>query len=373
MTALEPKCQMVDASLVVTGDSVFLRRYDGLIESLRERVRHVEAVTSGNVAELTWVRVFNRMTRGTRLHRRFTTPAFDRTVASFAMRSKQTSRKIARRSPDLVLHVFGSFAPYWAKVGTPYAMYLDYTMALARANWPPWAAFASESEYLGWLACERRTYRRASLLFVMNEVTRQSLIADYGVDEARIHLVRSAGYRSLPPIDHARRPGSRLLFNASDPARKGADIVRAAFTRVRRAIPDAVLEVVGGEMEPDAGIVNRGMIDRDAMARLFATVDLVLAPARCDSVPGLVIEGMSHGVPALVSAVSGIAEILTDDVNGVVIDKPGVEVVAEAVIGLLQDESRLRTLGANARATVSAGLTWDAIAATMASRLAALV
>lgn len=204
----------------------------------------------------------------------------------------------------------------------------------------------------------------------MNEMTRQSLVADYGVEEARIEVVRSAGYRHLPPADPGRRTGRRLLFNASDPYREGGDIAAEAFSRIRRAVPDAILEVVGGELDARDGIVNRGTMDGAAMAKLFATVDLVLAPARCDPFPGFVIEGMSYGVPAVVSAVSGITEILMDGATGVVVNEPSGTAVAEAVIGLLRDEGRLQAMGANARALVGASLTWDAIAETMATRLA---
>jgi hypothetical protein len=57
--------------LAVSGDRIFLDRYRPMLQALAEHA-HVDAVYTGNLSEWLPVRIYNRITRGTR----FTTGSF---------------------------------------------------------------------------------------------------------------------------------------------------------------------------------------------------------------------------------------------------------------------------------------------------------
>src|SRR5580704_19408874 len=189
-------------NVLVTGTSLFLRRHGHIFEALAPHFAHFDYLSEAPVSR------FHRAAHklGEILHRRAPrslTSAIERLgpihawdARVFVARSLQLESEIAclPSAPDLIIHVFGMFCPFWSRPDIPYAMLLDYTEALASRNWPDWAPFSSESSLRARLDCERRAYRTAVHLFPFGNGTRRSLIEDYGVDPAKITVIGSSGY-----------------------------------------------------------------------------------------------------------------------------------------------------------------------------------
>lgn len=361
--------------LAVSGDQHFLTRYRGLVEALTAHMSRVDVVPSGNLMQLAPFRALARIGRTSA-----TQPAigryirsYDRRAAGFRIRSRQTERKLSRLrpQPDFVLHVFSSFAPFWRGRDIPYGMYLDFTMAAARREWPPWAAFRSDAECQRWIEYEREAYARATVLFTMGANARDSLISDYGMSADKVVVVGSGGnYRR--PYEGPKTFGSKqILFQGSEFERKGGDVLLAAFADVRRVHPAARLVIVGTERDvAQPGVECLGYVtSRDAMERLFLESDLVVAPARCDPFTAFVIEGFNYGVPCVVTRASGVSEAVSDGANGVVVDGNDPAAIAAAATPLLEDTAALVRMSHSARALVRSRLNWDAIAATMSVHL----
>jgi glycogen(starch) synthase len=361
--------------LVVSGDKFFLDRYRGLLRSLADHVQSVEPIPSGNLMELMPVRVCNRLARGKTSRRILQSylHSLDRHVCGYAIRSKQTERKIAKlmHAPNFVLHVFSSFAPFWTSAIIPYAMYLDYTMALAHREWPPWADFQNDHQYLSWLKAETRSHEQAAVLFTMGANAKRSLVADYGIPEDKIYVIGSGGSFECPYEGKKHFGSKRILFQGSEFERKGGDILLSAFRLVRQRIPDAELTIIGTTLQiKEPGVRVLGYVkSRDAVTELFLQSDLVVAPARCDPFTAFVIEAMNYGVPCIVTRTSGISEVITDGVNGVLVDRPEPDDVVHAIITLLQSAPLLERISANGRRLVSAQLNWDVVAASIGARL----
>lgn len=287
----------------------------------------------------------------------------------FIQRSRHTERQIYQQPvlPDQVFHVFGLSSPFWNPSATPYTMYLDYTMALARQNWADWAPFSSTRTYQRWLACEQRTYQRANHLFCMSHLVKTSLVEEYSVPADNITVVGSSGnFERL--YDGDKRFGSQqILFNGSDFFRKGGDRVLAAFTRVRAALPDASLVVIGAKLaEVPPGVINPGAVDADTLRHLFLSSDLVVAPGRCDPFPTFLMEAMNYGVPCIVSAQDGMPEIVDDGLNGRVLAQPNPDNLARELVALLRQPTQLRALSHQARHKINTQLNWPQIAQTIA-------
>lgn len=299
-------------------------------------------------------------------------------AGSYVKQARACEQKIRRleHKPDFVFHLFGMYCPLWDHFDIPFSMYLDYTMALARRTWEPWAPFSSETDLREWLDCESVAYRQASCIFTFSSMAKQSLIEDYGVDGNKVFAMGAAGQFAKPyegPKDFGSR---RLLFNATNFERKGGDLVLAAFQQVRSALPDAELIVVGGEQEAEGlpGVQNLGFVSGPgAMEKLFLSSDLLLAPARCEPYGQFLVEAANYGLPCVVSNRGGMKEIVDHDVTGVVLAELSADRLAESVIALLQDRARLERYSQAGREKVRRQLNWICIADAMYAEISKVV
>ncbi|XGV97101.1 MAG: glycosyltransferase family 4 protein [Leptolyngbya sp. BL-A-14] len=360
--------------VLVTSKPEFLHRHRPLFEAVAQQFDHLDYLPIIDLPPRhPWQEKLTRKTqRLWQKLRRQTLPAYVdplKTAKVFIARSRHTERQIRLSSiqPDRVFHVFGMSSPFWRNTTTPYVMYLDYTMALAKRNWADWAPFANDRTYQGWLTCERRTYQRAHHLFCMSALVKNSLITDYKVNADKITVVGSSGnFEQI--YDGEKAFGSQqILFNGSDFLRKGGDRVLAAFQQVRAVLPNATLVVIGAEMpEKPKGVINPGPVDSDALQNLFLTSDLVVAPGRCDPFPTFLMEAMNYGIPCIVSNQDGMPEIVDHDVNGIVLTQPTPDALANAIVSLLTSPERLQQMSEHARQKIKTQLNWNTIAHTIA-------
>ena len=176
--------------ILVTGDSLFLRRYRPLFEAIAEqghqlsylsRDRHLVKIVNKLISTVSPIHA-NRLQKNSR---------------AFIDNSRWLERQIKQlqEQPDFVLHVFGMYAPFWEHFDISYGMYLDYTMTLVHKNWEPWAPFATPEEFSNWLGCERLAYERSTHLFTMSDLVKSSLVDDYGISPEKITVVGSFANR----------------------------------------------------------------------------------------------------------------------------------------------------------------------------------
>lgn len=352
--------------VILTGHAFFLRRYKALAPALAKHIGSADIVPSGNILELLPFRVLNRAARGPlALPIRKYLQSFDRKAEGYAIRSRQTERKLLPLAPDYVLHLFSSFAPVWT-AKQRFGMYLDYTMAQGARDWPAWAAFKSNDELDRWLAVERRTYEQAETIFTMGASVSESLVADYGIPERKIRVVGSAADFDRP-FDGERSFGSKMiLFQGSEFERKGGDVLVEAFGKIRAAVPGTKLIVIGTDRPiPELGVSVLGIVPPAKVRELLLQADVVAAPARCDPFTAFVIEAMNYGTPCVVTRTSGISEQING--GGLVLEHLGAEPLAEALVSLLTDPKRLEEMSASARRVVADTLNWEAVAARIAA------
>ncbi|NJN86067.1 MAG: glycosyltransferase family 4 protein [Leptolyngbyaceae cyanobacterium SL_7_1] len=355
--------------ILFTGESGFLYRYRFLVESIAQHVERVDSIGTSNFPDNRFLKELIELYRkpiyklSTRLGERL----FYKNKRIFIETSQRTERKIRQleHKPDLILHIFAMSIPLWDSSDIPYAMYLDYTMALIIKNWQRWAPFPIQQK--AWLDCERRAYQNAHHLFVMSQLVKTSLIEDYGVAPEQITV--TGGAANFEQLYEGEKPfGSKqILFNGSDFKRKGGKLVLAAFRKVRAAIPDAKLVIIGKKMwirEP--GVVVLGNVaSRSELQQLFVSSDVVLAPSYCDPFPTFLLEAFNHGVPCVVPNRDGMPEIVSHDVDGVVVQELTDEAIANALIQLLQNPEQLSAMSQAARKKVRERFNWDDIATTM--------
>lgn len=351
--------------VVVTGDKLFIARRHYLFKAMSSHFEQLAYITSGgNLKEAKLSKIAKNYLPQFILNQ--LDNLFRKNANIFQEKSEQIEKKIRelQYTPDLVFHMFSMYCPFWNQFDIPYVIYLDYNMALAHRNWSPWAPFPNRKQLNLWFECERKSYENSHHIFAMSKVVRQSLIEDYGISSQKITVVGNAGNYEDPYQGEKTFSGKQILFNGSDFERKGGDLVLAAFQKVKEAIPDAKLVVIGKKLATsNDGIENPGHISSASDIRdLFLKTDLVVSPAYCDPFPLFVMEAMNYGVPCIVSANDGMPEIVDHEVNGIVIDKPTPESLANHIIKILSNKSILTSMSHNARNKIQGKLNWHSIA-----------
>jgi glycogen synthase len=362
-------------TLLVTGESMFLDRHQFLFKALSNHFSQIHfSPRQSEWYEAKLPRTVLKSLLALRTGSLSKANAvFQKNKAAFVLKSRRTERDIQQRRepPDLVLQIFGTYSPFWTDFNIPYAMFLDYTAALAEQNWTGWATFLSDRARDAWFECERLAYTRAKHIFSMSQVVKTSLIQDYEIPQHKITVVGSSGDFQEPYAGEKTFGSQQILFNGSDFERKGGDMVLTAFRQVKQALPQAKLVIIGKKLPlEEAGIVNPGHIaSRSEIRNLFLDTDLVVAPAYCDPFPTFLMEAMNYGIPCIVSAQDGMPEIVDHTLNGIVIKHPTAEKLANHIISLLTNPSALASLSQAAQLKVHTQLNWNTIAKTIAQTL----
>lgn len=354
--------------ILVTGESIFIERHQFLFKAMAEHCDRLQFLPRSS--EWYEAGIPRKVIKTFYAMRTFSwskaNALFQKNKQAFIVKSQRSEAQIKQLTdkPDLVFHVFSTYSPFWHEFDLPYVMYLDYTVSLAERNWPGWACFTHPKHRESWLECERLVYDRAKHIFTMSHIVKKSLIKDYDIPDKKITLVGSSGdfletYQGKKPFG-----SKQILFNGSDFQRKGGDLVLAAFKKVKQAIPEAKLVIIGKKLSlNEDGIENPGHISSRAdLYDLFLKTDLVVAPAYCDPFPTFLMEAMNYGIPCIVSNNDGMPEIVDDRVNGIVIEQLTADSLADRIIHLLNNPSALAAMSQAARDKVKTELNWKNIA-----------
>ncbi len=221
----------------------------------------------------------------------------------------------------------------------------------------------------------------------VSETTLAAVRAHYALGGIPMeHIPRGADPAALAP---ARPPAAVraelgtpegapvLLYLGSLTAEKRLDRMLAWVAGARREHPGLRLWVVGegplrGDLERLAA--ERGLGGavafagvRELVGDFLAAADLLLLSSDTEGMPGAVIEAAAAGVPAVATAVGGVAECVEDGVTGRLVDPTadptGEAAGAAAISALLADPERRRVMGEAARRRFAASWHIDAVAA----------
>jgi glycosyltransferase involved in cell wall biosynthesis len=213
--------------------------------------------------------------------------------------------------------------------------------------------------------------------FVRDDTFAKLGIAGLPVPHAVIHngSERPAG----PPVRVGGDPGRlRIVVVGELTARKQIDVYPALVARLRalRAAtggPEIAITFFGrGPLEPvvramaaeqGQGVTVRHAGYVETLDEVFGAADLHLILARDEAFGRVVTEAMAYGVPTMALRAGAFPELVTDGVDGVIVDSP--EAAAERIAAL--DGGDLAAWGAAALRTFEARFTIDAsCAATVA-------
>jgi glycosyltransferase involved in cell wall biosynthesis len=214
-------------------------------------------------------------------------------------------------------------------------------------------------------ACSEDLHRRALRLGARPERTRT---VPYGAEDMGSPGIDAGAARARLGAP----PGATLVLALGRLVeKKGFSYLIDAAARV----PGVHVALAGaGDLESElrsqaarAGAPVRlvGALDRDSVAAALAAADIVVVPSvvdragNVDGLPNVLLEAMAAGRAIIASRVAGIPDVMTDGIDGVLVEEKDVPGLAAALARLAQDPARRERLGRAARATASARFGWD--------------
>lgn len=275
---------------------------------------------------------------------------------SFLVRQMILLRALARFIWQLMIHrvelvhchaaMWGSF---WRKgifasiarlFGIPIILHLHGSeMKLFWASHRPWVQ-----------RLIRRQLEKASRIIVLSE-SWKAFIAEIA-PRAKITVVPN--YVCMPPpVDPTERDRHTILFLGIIGPRKGTfDLIRA-FAAIHPHYPQARLVIGGNGQLSEAAklaadlqiahhVVLAGWVDGAAKAALLHSAPIYALPSYNEGLPMSVLEAMAAGMAVVTTRVGGLPELVTDGVDGRLLEPGDVDGLQAALHKLLSDED-LRT------------------------------
>lgn len=270
---------------------------------------------------------------------------YGRTPKAFIKRTRLFQKALDNlpRRPDAILQIGAMFGPLRTE-GIPCLSYHDQTMAMVEAHCPDWLPDNFETIRDEWYRLERAFYNSVNRVVTYSNVTKESMINDYGVKTENVSVIPTACKLPFPKPEEALLPRKRqLLFVTTEFSRKGGDILLEAFPLIKEKIPDIELIIAGGKLPPgvvlnDPSVHYVGALSAQELQRYYLTSDLLVHPARYDAFPNVLKESIACGLPVVASDSCGIPELLEQGKTGVIIKDLTSAKLAQAVIDLLNDK-----------------------------------
>jgi glycosyltransferase involved in cell wall biosynthesis len=234
-----------------------------------------------------------------------------------------------------------------------------------------WHEFSSSASNLFYTALEWVAAHFCDLIICVNHedrvaaIDRRVVAADKivsvpnGIDVDRLVVARPSDlYLQLAGEDEASVIG---VVGRLAPL-KGVEYLIQAMPAILARYPSCRLVLIGdGPMESELKDLTRslGVTDRCEflgfradIPDLLACFDVFVQPSLREAMSITLLEGMAAARPVVATDIKGNREVVTDGVDGLLVEPSAPEALANAVIELLEDRERANALGAQARETI---------------------
>ena len=209
--------------------------------------------------------------------------------------------------------------------------------------------------------------RRADHVFTPSSYLRE-LVISWGVLPGRVSVMPNPAPAARPSAPRAELrdrfglDGETLAFAGRLTAQKSLEVMLAAVA----ARPAVTLLVAGDGEERRAlvagvsrlGLGDRvrllGPVPRDEVLDVFGAADASILSSSWENFPHSVVESLVVGTPVIATSAGGVAEVVQDGVNGLLVPVGDVDALAAAVDRYFDDDALRERLRANAVESVAA-------------------
>ncbi|HSJ95111.1 MAG TPA: glycosyltransferase family 4 protein [Gaiellaceae bacterium] len=194
-----------------------------------------------------------------------------------------------------------------------------------------------------------------------------ALAVSWGVPESRVDVLPNPApaLPDLPDREAARAhlgvDGPTLAFAGRITRQKALEVALEALARVEGV--DLLVAGDGPDLEATKAAARRlelgarvrflGPLDRKGVLTLFRAADASLLSSSWENFPHTVVESLAVGTPVVSSAVGGVAEVVEDGVNGLLVPAGDAPALAEAIRRFVAEPGLRDRLAARAAPSVA--------------------
>ncbi|MFZ2642457.1 MAG: glycosyltransferase [Verrucomicrobiia bacterium] len=212
---------------------------------------------------------------------------------------------------------------------------------------------------------ERFLWRLSDKIICNAEVLKEIMIRRFAVAPARIAVIPNAVDAAwFHPEPAAQDPQPTVVFVGRLVAEKDPMNLLEAFRLVAARLPQAQFEIIGnGPFKPEMEARIQSSSLESNIKLLPATADIrpalrrawvFVLPSASEASPNAIIEAMAMSLPVVATRVGGIPELVVDGITGLLVEPCHPASLAEAIVTLLTNETRRRSMGKRSRERILA-------------------
>lgn len=236
-------------------------------------------------------------------------------------------------------------------------------------------------EEKGWeKAIYRQIYNSADKIIVHAEHSKKMMLDHFKMSSDKIAVIQHGNYMffndNLAGFPENTNQNKTVLFFGYIRKYKGLSYLIQAFAKVKEAIPEAILLIVGKPVEPFAmyqkeieslnlqGNVETNLeyVPFEKVKEYFNRASVVVLPYLDISQSGIVQLTYGFGKPIIATDVGGLPEVVEDNKSGFVVPAHKIDVLADRISKLLKDPNLQKSMGAYSLNLAKTKFSWDTIA-----------
>jgi L-malate glycosyltransferase len=203
----------------------------------------------------------------------------------------------------------------------------------------------------------------------ISEYLKQVTIREFGISRPVEVIPNFVNCDVFEPADSDSRrkefatDDEKILVHLSNfrPVKRIPDVVEI-FDLVRKQVPSKLLMIGDGPERTTAEwmVRDKGLTDRviflgkqNQVQEILNCADVLLLPSDLESFGLAALEAMACGVPAVCSRVGGLPEVITDGVEGYLIEPRDVKTMAARTLEIVSSPERREKMGMAARQRAS--------------------
>ena len=204
--------------------------------------------------------------------------------------------------------------------------------------------------------------KAADIIVTPSNYMKKKLVEVFDLPGERISVVPVGINEDVFSIKRNTSEGKpiNLLFVGRLVKEKGLDVLLNALNEVN-VKKDAHVTVVGEgplkgqytELAARLGVSDKvsfkGFLTREEILSYLSRMDVLVVPSLIENFPRITLEGMGAGIPVVASAVGGIPEQITDDVDGILVPPGDQRELADAIIKLSSEQEMMEKIGVAGR------------------------
>lgn len=222
--------------------------------------------------------------------------------------------------------------------------------------------------------------RQADLVVAVTQLEANAMIA-FGIDSSKIEVLPMAYTAANVTGGERSRLRMQLRIAADAPVigqvgaldfNKGTEHLIDAVGRLNQGSDSRIHLILAGT--PTPSLTRKLAADGTAkspwlhilgpfadalLPDIYAAMDIYAMPSRTDSFGIVFLEAWANGRPVVAAAAGGVAEVVRDGVDGLLVPFGEVDQLTRRLSQLIDDPAYARQLGEAGRARLASGWTWD--------------